>query len=263
MLAIILFILKLLSILILVVLGLVLLVLCLVLFAPVKYSSKGNKYGEELRIQALVTYLNPIVRVKVHYPDETIVQVKILGITVYPRKLKETNASQKKKTEQTSPQSGGSHTTEAYQTQGDAIPKRQEEAEPEKKDTAQSAQESSTLDTVRTYISLFQENKGLILEVLKVTLKALKTILPRKCYIKAVFGTGQADTTGFIYAAYCSLQDYLPGEIILEPVWTEAHVEGEYYLKGKIRLIHFVAAAIRIIANRNVRLLIKKIRSVM
>ena len=89
MLGIILFILKVLGIIVLCALGLIFLILLLVLFAPIRYSSEGSKYVDNLQVKALVTYLNPIVRVKISYPDEAIVKVRILGITVFPVKLKE------------------------------------------------------------------------------------------------------------------------------------------------------------------------------
>ena len=72
----ILFILKVLGIIVLCVFGLVFLILLLVLFAPFRYSSEGSKYADNLQVKALVTYLNPIVRVKISYPDETIVKVR-------------------------------------------------------------------------------------------------------------------------------------------------------------------------------------------
>ena len=243
MLAIILFILKLLGILILVLLGLALLLLFLVLFAPIKYSSNGSKSGDILKLKALITYLNPFVRIEVHYQARLIVTVKILGITLYP-KQKENNVAREK------------------QEKKERVQRKEQKSNPAAVER-KTSKKNSVFDVVSACTALFQENKELILEVLKVILKALKTVFPRKCYIKAIFGTGKADTTGFIYAAYCSLQDYLPEEVILEPVWIEPYLEGDYYLKGKIRLIHFVVAAVKILANRNVRLLYKKIRSVM
>ena len=75
MLGIILFILKVLGIIVLCALGLTFLILLLVLFAPIRYSSEGSKYVDNLQVKALVTYLNPIVRVKISYPDEAIVKV--------------------------------------------------------------------------------------------------------------------------------------------------------------------------------------------
>lgn len=257
----------------LVILGIILLVLALVLFAPVKYSGKGSKYGEELKIQALVTYLNPIVRVKVQYPDEEIVQVKICGFTVFSTGkedatdskeniVKEDNDEKQKEKEEPSFESNPDTEQECKHQGSEESGKQSLDSKVEENHEEHDASKNSVLDTVGYYASLFQENKGLILNVIKTVLKALKTILPRKCRIKAVFGTGEADTIGFIYAAYCALDGYLPGEIVFEPVWTEKFAEGEFLLKGKIRLIHFLVAVIKIIANKNVRLLIKKIRRV-
>lgn len=294
MLGIILFIFKLLGIILLVILGLILLVLVLVLFAPVKYKGSGSKYGDDLRILALVTYLNPVIRVTVQYPNAHIVNVKICSFTVFStgedEKLTEENMGEEKihakeETEEKekhsfesdsvveqecqhqaskesgkaekegNPQSGSALTSGESVVSTDNI---QEESETE--DTNKT--DDSILDTVGYYVSLLQKNKALILNVLQTILNALKTILPRKCRIKAMFGAGEADKTGFIYAAYCALEDYLPGEIIFEPVWTEKFAEGEFELQGRIRLIHFLVAAVKIIANKNVRLLIKKIRRV-
>ena len=312
MLGIILFILKVLGILLLVILGLILLLLLLVFFAPIKYSGEGSKYGNELKLRALVTYLNPVMRVIVQYPDVHVVEVKICGFTVFSTgesdetkeehigeetyraesetKEKETYSFEdhkiiKQKCEYQGKQENNKAKEESDSQPGSSaeygeqtVPKNNNTAEakkhsPEPKQeqytphdmengTTEVGAKNSTIDTVGYYASLFQENKGLILNVLKTIVKALKTLLPKKCCIKAVFGTGEADKTGFIYAAYCALESYLPGEIVFEPVWTEKFAEGEFVLKGKIQLIHFLVAAIKIIANKNVRLLIKKIRRI-
>lgn len=266
MLGIILFILKVLGIIVLCVLGLVFLILLLVLFAPIRYSSEGSKYADNLKVKALITYLNPIVRVKVSYPGNTIVNVRILGTTVFPAKQKEktSNGQKEENAKETREQRLAGEASEAIVRKD----KRTSESNSEDKTTGKTSEDkqeqdgskSSTLDTVGYYASLFTENKELILDVLKTILKAFKTILPRKCRIHVVCGTGKADTTGYIYAAYCSLKEYLPGEIYFEPVWIESHIEGEFFVKGKIRIVHFLVAIIKIIANKKVRLLIKKLR---
>lgn len=274
MLGIILLILKILGIIVLCVLGLILLILLLVFFAPIKYSSEGCKYVDKLQVNALVTYLNPIVRVEVRFPDETIVKVKIFGVTVFPAKLREKASDEQKEISKKTGKSGFAEESSATVDKSSkpeknnvfsgkiAEPSDEQKTKNFKDEQKQDSTKNSTLSTIGYYASLFQENKELILEVLKTILKALKTILPRKCKVHVVFGTGQADVTGFIYGAYCSLKDSLPGEIEFEPVWTEAYVEGEYILKGKIRIIHFIVAVIKIIANKKVRLLIKKLRRV-
>lgn len=225
MLAIILLILKLLGIVFLVVSGVVVLSLFLILFAPVKYSSNGTKTADEINIAAWITYLNPLIRVRIEYPAEKITQVKVLFFTI------------------------------------DISKKSPKEEQAEQKASGQKAVKEKKTD-IGLYLTLLIENKELISEVLKIVFDALKTIIPRKCYLKVVGGTGQADTTGFIYAAYCSLCEYLPGEVIFEPVWLEVGFDGEYSVKGKVRLIHFLTAVIKIISNKKVRLLYKKLRRV-
>ena len=255
MLEIILFILKLIGIILLVVLGLLLLVILLVLFAPIKYKSEGSKHDDKIDVYGLITYLNPIVRVKIHYPGENIAQAKILGFTIYPAKPKKGRRTEvKDELQKETAKEEIAHEVKKEEKQDS----KQESKQAEKKDSKKDV----TIDTIGYYTSLFQENKTLILDVIKLVLKAFKTILPRKCYIKAVFGTGQADTTGFIYGAYCSLRESLPGEICLEPVWTESYLEGEYFVKGKIRLIHFVIAVVKVFMDKRARLLIKKLRRV-
>ncbi len=330
MLGVILFILKLLGFLLLAVVCLVILILCLVLLAPVRYTGQGCKYEEEFQVKALITYLNPAIRVLISYPDNSIIQVKLAGFTVF-RIGKEKEEPHEKTKKQKSGKKSGSFDASGEQSvpgdgpvskaegkekihapentfseknseedkqcfekernvkqpesdkqqtgaeQSDIQPEQQSDAPKDPADRELKSEKASdtskeqmvsdntknsSLDTVRYYASLLQENKELILRVLKLILNALKTILPRKCNIDITFGTGQADTTGFIYAAYCSLQDYLPGRIIFTPIWTESYLEGEFMLKGRIQVIHFVTAAVKIISNKDVRLLYKKIRRV-
>lgn len=270
-----LFLLKVLGIIILCILALVLLILLLVFFAPIRYTSEGSRYNDDLKVTAKITYLNPIVRVKACYPNDEIICVKILGITVFSSKSKEKpivkqNENNKKETktaghtsktckkvEQTCEKQSVVNQKEGNGSVSQEQNKTREEVNV---DSQENIQKNGALDRISYYISLYTENKELIIDVFKTILKSLKTILPRKCKINITFGTGQADTTGFIYGAYCSLKDFLPGDICMEPVWIESCAEGEYYLKGKIRIIHFLVAVIRIIANKKVRLLIKKLR---
>ncbi len=274
MLGIILFILKIIGIIVLVVLGLVLLVLLLVFFAPFKYKSSGYKQEEDLKVQALITYLNPLVRILINYPEEYIVRVKVLGFTVYTVKstkeetksqVLDVNTSKEHSEEQTDISDADTSKDHVEETLADSTA---DISSGEKIQTDSSKKPSKkqkhTFDKIRAYASLLAENKDLLLDVLKTVINALKTILPGKCYINFTFGTGQADTTGYIYAVYCALLDFLPAktEIILEPVWVEKWSSGEYFIKGKIRLIHFLIAIIKIITDSNVRKLYKEIRSV-
>ena len=120
----------------------------------------------------------------------------------------------------------------------------------------------SFVKDIEYYVQLWQDDKELILDVFQTIVKALATILPNHVNARVIFGTGMADVTGFIYAFYCALESYLPGDVSVEPVWIEKHLEGEYKLRGKIRLFPLLVAFIKIISNQNVRILYKKLRRV-
>lgn len=293
MLEIVFFILKVLMLLIGICAGVFLLVLCLVLFAPIRYRAKGSKYEEAMKLRAVVSYLNPIVRVYISYPDGELVCIKICGFTIYKTKKeqgkqqtgyaeekttkeqnvvledskkespKKTDVVKENKKEQTTTKQP-KKTKNEQETKGTVVQSEQTKDTAKQKADAVETSEKQTdtnsdkLDGIRYYISLYQENKALIFKVLKTIWKALKTLLPTSCKANVFLGTGQPDVTGYIYAAYCGLQAYLPKGLEYHPMWTEQVLEGEFEIKGRIRLIHLLVAAVKLLINKDVRLLIKK-----
>lgn len=235
MLEILLLILKLLCYFILILLGVVVLLLCVLLFVPIRYTSDGYKREEEWKVYAKITFLSPVLRIKVLYPSEQAVTTRICGF-VYKKKDKpETKA----------------------ETQKGKVDSQEKISVPSKK-----KRKHSFIKDIEYYQKLWQNEKDLILDVLTTAIDAIATILPKDFQAKVIYGTGAADITGFIYAIYCALQSYLPEDVYIEPVWTEQYLEGEYKLRGRIRLFPLVVALIKIIANKNVRILYKKLRRV-
>lgn len=246
---------------------LVLFLLFLLLFAPIRYRIEGNKHEEEMQIQALFSYLNPIVRIYVQYPTKQIVSVRICGILIFPKKEKVKKQETRKpkiKPEQTE------ETIQQLQERKNVVQEQKERVQQETLQQSQSvAQKERSEKTAKEtsyqpskQASLLWENRKSVLQVLRIILKAIKKLLPKKCRADISFGTGEPDVTGYIYAAYCSLSAYLPKGISYEPIWMERMLEGDVWMKGRLRLIYFVVAAVQIFSNKDVRLLIKKIRSV-
>ncbi|MCD7862177.1 MAG: hypothetical protein LUG61_01370 [Lachnospiraceae bacterium] len=128
------------------------------------------------------------------------------------------------------------------------------------KKKAASHSEKDTENKLAAIVTLLWQYKEMYPDVLGRVFHALKSILPRKCNIHLIFGTGSPDNTGYLYGAYCALQEYLPGTIVFEPVWMESYLDVEFELNGNIRLIHFVTAAVKIIADKRVRNFIAEIR---
>ena len=237
MLEIIVFILKLLCCIILSVLGVCAVLLLLILFVPFNYKCDGYKKDSDWQIQANLNYMNPILRIRILYPANNAVTTKILGIP-YRKNTKKDQVNQdasKHKTKETS-------------------------TKPKKK--SKKKRKFTLIQDVNYYVTLWQENKELIIDVLHTLGKAVVTILPRDMKANIVYGTGMADITGFIYAAYCCLQPYLPKDVLVEPIWTEKYLEGTFHLHGKIRVFPLLVALVRIISDKNVRILYKKLRRV-
>lgn len=116
-----LFLLKCIGVLLLVILGLLLLIVLLVLLAPVRYKGKLDKKEapeEVFRADGLVSWLNPLVRVRIQYTEKKLkYTVRILGICLLnsekpkkekPEKVKKNKTKPKKKKDNEKQTTGGS-----------------------------------------------------------------------------------------------------------------------------------------------------------
>ena len=212
------------------------LIVCLLLFVPFRYVSDGFKNEEAFSVHFRISYLRPLFTFKVlHSSEEHKAATKICGISL---KIKDKESS------------------DESDEKSDLSAKKDKVKKKKKK------RKGSFIKDIDYYVSLWQDHKELILDVLKTILKALSTIMPTEIKGKVVFGTGMADVTGFVYALYCVVETYLPDGVTVEPLWLEKHLEGEYKLKGKVRLFPLLVALIKIYSNENVRILYKKIRRV-
>ncbi|MCD7842541.1 MAG: hypothetical protein LUG56_08755 [Lachnospiraceae bacterium] len=290
-------ILKILGIVLLILLGLIVLLICLVLFAPVKYRAKGAKHPDELYVNAFVSYLRPLVRVRAEYPSDEILSVKILWFDLLHPKEKKTKKKKraeykiypdpaldsqdtapidkriiddiespadhaydhKKSTESTKAHSAGENSGSDHNSPGQSAHKKAGQKAARKAKSA-SHTGKDTENRLVAIAALLYQYKEMYPDVLGRVFHALKSILPRKCNIHLIFGTDSPDNTGYLYGAYCALSEYLPGTIVFEPVWMESYLDVEFELSGKIRLIHFVTAAVKIIADKRVRRFISEIR---
>ncbi len=102
-----LFLLKCIGILLLVILGLLLLIILLVLLAPVRYKGKLDKKEapeEVLRADGLISWLNPLVRVRIQYTEKKLkYTVRILGICLLNSEKTKKEKQEKVKKKKTKP----------------------------------------------------------------------------------------------------------------------------------------------------------------
>ncbi len=85
-------------------------------------------------------------------------------------------------------------------------------------------------------------------------------ILPRKAGGQITFGFDDPATTGQVLAA-CSVIYALYGtELTITPDFGQAVIDGDLQMKGRVRLGTLAALAVRVLADRNLWRIIKKVR---
>lgn len=126
----------------------------------------------------------------------------------------------------------------------------------------------SICDTIRKikseydfYKSLWDrpEGKAAVENVFGQLWYLLKKIKPSKVEGDVVFGTGDPAATGQAIGAIAVLYGFLPEKLHITPDFEEQKYEGNIRVKGKLRLIHVVVIAVRLIADRNFRYVVKKV----
>ncbi len=89
----------------------------------------------------------------------------------------------------------------------------------------------------------------------------LKKIKPTRIEGDVVLGTGDPAATGQVIGAIAALYGFLPKKLKITPDFEEKRYEGNLHVKGRIRLIHVLAAALKLFFDKNVRYVVKKIQS--
>ncbi|MBQ8039546.1 MAG: hypothetical protein IJ274_06720 [Lachnospiraceae bacterium] len=115
---------------------------------------------------------------------------------------------------------------------------------------------------IKYYIAILQEEdtKQLIANAWEAILKILKNIRPREFVVKGKFGFDSPDTTGKVYGMYAVVMPLLHEHVVLEPDFEQQIMEGEASLKGHITIFVIVVNALRILFDKRLQPLIKKLK---
>lgn len=103
------------------------------------------------------------------------------------------------------------------------------------------------------------QGKAAVKHVFEEIWYLLKKIKPKDIEGDVVFGTGDPASTGQTIGAVAAVYGFLPENLKITPDFEEKIYEGNIYIKGKLRLIHVAIIAIRLILDKNVRYIMKKI----
>lgn len=106
-----------------------------------------------------------------------------------------------------------------------------------------------------------QENQKTFRLLIRQTKRLLKHLLPRKIKGRICFGFEDPYYTGQVLTAVSPFYGLYAKDLSLEPVFGEPALEGEMEIRGYLRLGTLAFIVLRVLVNKNFRILLKKWRS--
>ena len=288
--------LKIIGIIILVILGLVLVTLGVVFLVPLKYTGTAvlDKEIEKSTAQLKFSWFLHLFSGNVSYIDKQLsYEIKVVGKKIQLDKAndniedivenkKQDEVTEEKLTEMSEKNEGNLAKKITRDVVSDVISdvsEKSEETESKKQVKKKKAKKESVLKKIKyTFqnicdkIKMLKQKKNEVEEFLtneahksafgklwKETKKLLKALKPKKFELNAHFGFEDPSLTGKILAVLSMLYPFYGDNIRIQPDFENVIIEGDLYLKGKIRVIHTVKMAWNLIWNKNVRITLKDI----
>ena len=255
MLGVLLMILKVIGWLILAVLGLLLLLICLILFVPIPYRVWVSGAPED----------DPVFCCK----------VRIFGIQVFPgekrkkrkKDLTET-ADMPVETKQGNP---NDHVTEPDTQKTEPSAEAEQQASPPEQaaqpGSSDRAEKRFSKDVIGTAKKVWSEltdehNRRAFLHVLREAKRLLHHIGPRRVQGEVAFSLGDPANTGYLTAALSICPFVYGKKCSIEPdfITEDLYLKGWLDVRGHVCLVHAVASGLRLLFDRDIRRMIKKLR---
>lgn len=284
MLGILLSVLKILGILLLALLVLIILVLAVILLVPVRYRFSGKFHEDEKNIHGRITWFFRLVHISVSADHQGMKLVpRILGREWNHEKKKKRKTAGKKEKEQntgTEKIKKENRETEDIKNKTQKILEKTESDHAEEfagsnaKDSSEKSIFRKIYDKIKGVvdfilakadvcrkaladISELNEKKNKVFDffceeealdaknrTFEIVKKAARHIRPCKLQAWVRFGLEYPDQTGQLYAVLCMLYGIYGKNVVLEPDFDHIVFEGEFRLKGRIRLLNLIYYAI-------------------
>lgn len=118
-------------------------------------------------------------------------------------------------------------------------------------------------DNISYYADLLREEdtKKMFSDCLLRVGKVWKNIRPRKIRGRILFGTGEPDTTGYLYGIYCIFNGISPSRVLVTPEFMEPVLEGELYVSGHITVFTVLWNGLRLVFDKNIKQFIQKCKA--
>lgn len=285
---IVLLILKIIGILLLILLGLAVVLLLTVLFVPVRYKLSGYHLPDRgTALHGRVSWLMSVLRADFGYEGEGYLRIRVFGILWKgPGSKKEPPSGAEKAADRPKaapePVSEPKPTPEpvpvpkpsqgaAYSAEGQEQPASGQNALRRRWEQLRRLPEKfrQWKRSIRNFLQSFREKKERlnrlldflrlpeVKETLRLCLRQIKGLLkhigPRKIYLKGRFGFDDPALTGQVTGILSMLPVVYREGISLTPDFTEACLEGEFSVQGRVRAASLLALALKIWFDENFR----------
>lgn len=215
-----------------------LILLLLILLVPVRYRVEGsvqdrdggespdwNRLKEKTRISGRISWLFPVLELRISWPEEAGSGLRIFGFSV--------KTGKHRKKEEPAPESS---------------PKEEK-------------QKKAVVWKKEELLSVLQhpDTKTAIDAVLRETGTFFGRLLPGEWSLSGTAGLGEPEQTGKLMEAQSILFPLVCDHVWVQPDFEHCLADLTFFARGKLRLIHLLAAGIRLLCSRKVMPLVRKI----
>lgn len=282
-----------------VILALLLLVLFVPIFYRVDAMVPETEYDngfdpETVTASSSFSWLWFVIRGGIEYPKNKEFTLRVCGIKILPKKNKPEKEEEKKPEDQVKDDTdqGGSETESTADSSFD----QSSSSESWDEDDDSEDGPKSILDVIwkiidfvdnflKTPLNVFEKIQCTIsrvcdkISMIKATLEndifkrafelvkrkliwVLKQILPRKCDIKVLFGSGDPALTAELMGAYGALYPLLYKKVVYTPDFERKVVKGDVHLKGHLSLYVAVYVTVVCLLNKDVKKTIRRFKKI-
>lgn len=272
-----------------VVLGLIVLALATILLVPIRYEVSGCiNDSREIQLKGKVSYLLSIIKLLFSYENEHFdVKVFLFG---FEKKLQQADAEENMdepadedletfdKAEEpkiTLHEKDSSSVSEQQCVKTPEITKKSSQQETQDKGAVEEQvletrrrtdkkreKQKSKFDFAFIKQQLTDEhNKSVVRKIWSELCYLLKHFKFRKIVTDLVFATGDPATTGQALGVLCMIPTLYRYDFKVVPDFEadDAYIKGTFLVEGKVRLIHLLMTILRLIFDKEVRLVVKRI----
>ncbi|MCM1375713.1 MAG: DUF2953 domain-containing protein [Muribaculum sp.] len=269
-------ILSILGIIVLILLAVLLVAVLLLLLVPVAYRGYGSAHNGKYQMLLRFRWLFGAVRGSFNYDGNGAWKIKALWLTLYDsggnqRDIGTKEENREEASLKTDADKGEAGQKSSFEERPSGEQIAAEQGQPSGEQTAAEREKpSDRLSGLKEIIqrclaiALDEDNQALVGHALNRLGRILRSMRPRCLRLEAIVGTGEPDTTGYLYGAFWAVRPFLGSKcyILVTPDFERQILEGEVSLRGRIMAVVLLRHIVRVILDKRLRRLIDQLKNI-